>query len=102
MYSILVLQCGISPEYVLDKMQFYEIQCLMDNLWRKDKEGWEQTRVMGYITAQSQSTKKLDMKELMPFEWDKEKVQEDVPPTEDERKAIFEEMKAMEKKLNIQ
>ena len=74
------MQCGVQPDYVLDRMNFYEIEALLENLWMKNKESWEQTRVQAYITAQTQSTKKIDMNDMMSFPWEKkvEKV-EDTP-----------------------
>lgn len=78
-------------------MEFYEVEALIENLWRKDKESWEQTRTISYVTAQCQSTKKLDMKEIMSFPWEKGEKIEDNP---EELEAIREEMKAMEDKLN--
>lgn len=79
-------------------MEFYERDYLMENLWMKDKESWEQTRAVGFITAQSQSSKKLDMHKIMPFPWDEEYDNEEV--SEEERKSILQEMKEMEKQLN--
>ena len=38
-------------------MKFYEIECIIDNMWRKDKVSWEQTRAMAYATG----IKKVDM-----------------------------------------
>lgn len=93
-----MLQCGIAPDYVLDRMQFYEIETLIENMWRKNKDSWEQTRTLGYITAQSQSTKKIDMQSMMSFPW--EKGEPDDTPTQEERDALMKEMKEMEEKMN--
>ena len=93
-----MLQCGVQPDYVLDKMQSYEIDSLIENMWMKNKESWEQTRTVGYITAQCQSTKRLDPKELMSFPWEGDSHTEEI--TDDERKEILKEMKEMESKLN--
>lgn len=79
-------------------MEFYEIEALIENLWMKDKTSWEQTRTVGYITAQCQSTKKIDPQEMMSFPWDK-KV-EKVEDTPEEIEMMRKEMKAMEDKLN--
>lgn len=94
----MVLQCGIDPGYVLDEMQFYEVEALIENLWMKDKESWEQARTISYVTAQCQSTKKLDMKEMMTFPW--ENKVEKVEDTPEEIEMMRKEMKAMEDKLN--
>lgn len=79
-------------------MQLYEVETLIENLWRKNKESWEQTRTVGYITAQCQSTKKIDPQEMMPFPWESDGQSEEI--TDDERKDILKEMKDMENKLN--
>lgn len=79
-------------------MQFYEVETLIENLWRKNKESWEQTRTVSYITAQCQSTKKIDPQEMMPFPWESDGQSEEI--TDDERKDILKEMKDMENKLN--
>lgn len=81
----------------MDRMQFYEMECLLENMWRKNKESWEQARTMAYVTAQSQSTKKLDMQGMMEFPWEKtDKVEE----TEESKEDILRKMKEMEKILN--
>ncbi len=80
-------------------MQLYEIEALMENLWMKDKESWEQTRTISFITAQCQSTKPLDMKQMMTFPWEKEQT-EKVEDTQEERDAIMKEMKEWEKIMN--
>lgn len=79
-------------------MQFYEIECLIENMWMKDKTSWEQTRTVGYITAQCQSTKKIDPQEMMSFPW--EKKVEKVEDTPEDIERMRKEMKAMEDRLN--
>ena len=93
-----MLQCGVQPDYVLDRMNFYEIEALLDNLWMKNKESWEQTRIQAYITAQTQSTKKIDMNDMMSFPW--EKKVEKVEDTPEDIEMMMKEMKEMEDKLN--
>ena len=93
-----MLQCGVQPDYVLDRMNFYEIEALLDNLWMKNKESWEQTRIQAYITAQTQSTKKIDMNDMMSFPW--EKKVEKVEDTPEDIEMMRKEMKEMEDKLN--
>ena len=93
-----MLQCGVQPDYVLDRMNFYEIEALLENLWMKNKESWEQTRVQAYITAQTQSKKKIDMNDMMSFPW--EKKVEKVEDTPEDIEMMMKEMKEMEDKLN--
>lgn len=92
------MQCGVQPDYVLDRMNFYEIEALLENLWMKNKESWEQTRVQAYITAQTQSTKKIDMNDMMSFPW--EKKVEKIEDTPEDIEMMRKEMKEMEDKLN--
>lgn len=80
-------------------MEFYEIETILENKWRKERESWEQTRTQAYITAQCQSTKKLDPKKIIPFPWDRE-IPDYSEPTEEEREQIKREMKEMEIQMN--
>ena len=48
----------------------YELNFHLKNIQHKHKESWEQTRFMGYITAQVNSTKQLKIKDIMSFPWD--------------------------------
>lgn len=94
-----MLQCCIDPGYVLDRIQTYEIETLIENMWMKSKESWEQARLQAYVTAQCQSTKKMEIKDLMTFPWenvDNEKIED----TKEEREALMKEMKAWENKMN--
>lgn len=80
-------------------MQIYEIEALVENIWMKSKESWEQARLQAYVTAQCQSTKKMEIKDLMTFPWenaDNEKIED----TKEEREALMREMKAWENKMN--
>lgn len=92
-----MLQCGINPGYVLDEMEFYEINAILANLYLKDKSSWEQTREIGYITAQCQSSKRIDPKEFMVFPWEKE---EEPEVTEEDREEMIRELREMENKMN--
>ena len=51
-------------------MGWYEVDSCLEGLTNKGKAGWEQTRFLGYITAQTQSTKKLKPTDILSFEWD--------------------------------
>lgn len=80
-------------------MEYYEMEALIDNRWMKDVESWEQARTVAYITAQSQSTKQLDKKKILPFPWDRVQT-EKVEDTQEDRDEMYREMKEMENKLN--
>jgi hypothetical protein len=67
------MEGGLNPKYVLDEMEQYEIAPLIKGISKKNKESWEQTRLIAYITAQTQSTKKLKITDIIKFPWDDEK-----------------------------
>lgn len=67
---MLVIQGGLNPKYVLDEMQMYELQPLIDNIYLKNRESWEQTRLLGYIIAQGHSTQRITMTDILKFPWD--------------------------------
>lgn len=73
MLRILVLEYKVcSIDYFLDVMQPYELNALLENIEYSVKTSWEQTRFQSYVQAQSFSTKKMKMTDLITFGWDKE------------------------------
>lgn len=54
-------------------MQLYELEVILDNLQLRHKQNWEQTRLLAYIQAQSNSTKKINITDVVKFSWDNEK-----------------------------
>lgn len=67
-----MLQHGLSPAYVLDEIQAYEIQALMKYSYFRNKESWEQARLISYLIAQTHSTKKLKLEEIVKFPWEQQ------------------------------
>lgn len=65
-----MLEAGLAPGYVLDKMEFYEIDVLLKNLHNRHKAGWEQARMICYVSAQANSTKALEPTDILKFPWD--------------------------------
>ena len=58
--------------YFLEDLKPYEIEMILSMLEYTNKQDWEQTRLKCYITAQSQSTKKLQPSDILKFSWDNE------------------------------
>lgn len=89
MYAYLVLYLGLNPEYVMDKMEFYEIAALMNYSHQKHRVEYECARLNAYITAQCNSRKKLKPTDICEFEWEKDqnkkaiKVQQKAPDKKD-------------------
>lgn len=70
----------------------YEIEPLVSNIHKRNKESWEQTRFISYIIAQVNSTKKLKPTDILSFNWDemKDDQQSETVITNDEIKRLKE------------
>lgn len=73
MYALLVIKLHYPPEYVLDKMEWYEINAALQYQYYSYKENWEQARLIAYMIAQVNSKKHLKLEEIIKFPWDNEK-----------------------------
>ena len=56
--------------YFLDVLQPYELDMILSMLEYNTKQDWEQTRFKSYVNAQTQSTKKLNITDIIKFSWD--------------------------------
>lgn len=65
-------------------MDFIEVESFIDGLNRRNREAWEQTRLLGFIIAQSNSTKTLKQTDILRFPWDEEE-KKDTSVTDEER-----------------
>ena len=54
-------------------MKSYELNIICESLHLRTKDSWEQTRMLGYITAQVNSKKKIKPSDIIKFAWEKEK-----------------------------
>ena len=52
-------------------MQWYEIGAALKYQYYAVKDGWEQARLISFLIAQSNSTKKLKMEDILEFPWEK-------------------------------
>ena len=64
-------------------MQINELEPLINNLHKKDRNGWEQARMIAYVIAQCNSTKKLKPTDIMQFTWDNDTTEETSISNED-------------------
>lgn len=87
-YQILVVEAGLSPEYVLDKMQMYEIPAILERISFRYRDSWEQTRMIMYVIAQGNSKKRLTPSDLLSFPWDKETDVQVAAPSEGEMEKL--------------
>ncbi len=99
LYSRVVGEGGIAPDYFLDKMDFIEVESFIDGLNRRNREAWEQTRLLGFIIAQSNSTKTLKQTDILRFPWDEEE-KKDTSVTDEEMQRLRAKAKEVESQLN--
>ena len=98
LYAILVLRYNLSPAYVLDHMQLYEAKALLKYSDYSSRDSWEQSRLVAYIIAQVNSTKKMRPIDIMKFKWDDEEHNE---ISNDEIERLRNKAKAYEQNKNI-
>jgi len=63
------------PDYVLDKMEWYEINSAMKYQHYSIKDGWEQARLIAYMVAQVNSKRTLKMDDILPLPWEKDETE---------------------------
>lgn len=100
MYARVVGEGGVDPGYFLDKMSFIEVRLFLDGLNKRNRDAWEQTRILAYIIAQVNSTKQLDISNVLPLPWDNDKIetkQHDTVSDDDIKR-----LRAMAKKIEQQ
>lgn len=82
-------------------MDFIEVESFIDGLNRRNRESWEQTRLIGYIIAQSNSTKTLKQTDILRFPWDDvTDEKKDTSVTDEEMKRLRAKAKEYESQLN--
>lgn len=98
---MLVFQGHMPPGYVMDEMEMYEIDCLMSHLYLASKDSWEQARLVGYIGAQTHSTKKMSVDDIVTFPWESgKKPTGDTSMSNADKHRLEEKAKQLEKQLN--
>jgi hypothetical protein len=70
------LKHGLSPKYVLDEMETYEINAILKYGYYREMDGWEQARFNAYMTAQVNSKKRLKFDDICKFYWEEEEEKE--------------------------
>lgn len=53
-------------------MEMYEVKAIMDYEYFAYKDSWEQSRLVAYMIAQTNSTKELKVTDILKFHWEKE------------------------------
>ena len=89
------------PGYVLDEMRMYEIGCLMPFLYLATKDSWEQARLMGYISAQTHSTKPMSVSDIVSFPWEENNTKvHDTSMSNADKRRLEEKAKQLEQMMN--
>lgn len=101
MYERVVGEGGISPSYFLDKMSFGEVETFLTGFYRRNRDSWEQTRVIGYIIAQANSTKQLEQTDILRFPWDENNEDKTTRVSDDEMKRLREMAKLVEQTYDM-
>lgn len=70
MYSRVVGEGGVDPGYFLDIMSLSEVNLFLGGLSVRNRDAWEQTRMVCYIIAQANSSKTLKQSDILRFPWD--------------------------------
>lgn len=78
----------------------YEVRALMEYAYFAKKDSWEQSRMIGYITAQVQSKRKIKPQDLMEFPWEKEQDAENQGITTEQVDALRSGAKFFEEQMN--
>ena len=99
-YSLVVVESGIDPDYFLDEMKWYEVEACIKGLENKNKASWEQRRFLAYIIAQVNSTKKLKPTDILSFTWDKEDDNKNTMITNEDIERLKNKANQIIKKLN--
>jgi hypothetical protein len=79
----------------MDYMQEYEIRTIVDNIPFLDRNNWEQTRLSMYANAQMNTKKKLTVKDIVTFPWEKEVEQHNTEISTEDIKRLREKAKNM-------
>lgn len=53
-------------------MELYEVKAVMNYEYLAYKDSWEQSRLVAYMIAQTNSTKRLKLTDILKFQWEKE------------------------------
>lgn len=72
MIAILTLSMKFPPDYVLDRMEMYEVRNVFKYQYYSIKENWEQARLITYMIAQANSSKSLKIQDIVTFPWENE------------------------------
>lgn len=74
----------LPPTYILDEIEWYEINSLFKYRHYSYKESWEQARLITYMTAQCNSRRHLQLTDIIKFPWEDDVQDEEQTKVTDE------------------
>lgn len=74
----------LPPTYILDEIEWYEINSLFKYRYYSYKESWEQARLITYMTAQCNSRRHLQLTDIIKFPWEDDVQDEEQTKVTDE------------------
>ena len=74
LYEEIVGRGGVSPTHFFYEMTFSEAAAYMRGMRLRERDEWERTRCMMWAAIMPHSKKKLEYRDIMKFEWDKDHV----------------------------
>ena len=97
-----MLKCNIPVDYVMDRMEMYEIELFMNQLHLVYQESWEQARFLSYMIANNNPFRKkeLPITDIMKFSWDDKENNGGKELDEKELNALKDRAKQFEKFIN--
>jgi hypothetical protein len=85
---------------LIEETDWYLIDLYAANTSEFYRNGWEQTRFISYVQAQTQSTKQLKITDIMNLPWDSDKQAKTVVD-KGAKQRLAENIRNMEKQLNL-
>lgn len=93
------MELGYTPDYVLDKMQMYEIVPIIQHLHLKVKDSWEQSRLIAWSSLAPHQKNPKPIEDFMSFSWEKSE-EDEVEDNDVSIEDLKEQSKEMENILN--
>ena len=69
-YQLLVIEGGMDPAYVMREMDEAEMGVALAGIHKRNRESWEQTRLLMWVIAQVNSKQKIKPQEILSFPWE--------------------------------
>lgn len=103
LYEEIVGRGGVSPSHFFYSMTFGECAAYMRGLQRRERDEWEQTRRIVHAIVQVNSSKSLELEDVMKFPWDNEEdmTEEEKMQRQQEGEKELKELRERAKKMKL-